>query len=201
MGTLSRLDRARPTLKGKLAFFLGFLRHPGRVGALLPSSRFVERRLAAVGEADRARTVVELGPGTGGTTRALLEAMPSDGRLLAIELDDDFVAMLQAQADPRLRVYHGGAEHLGVAIAEHDLGLLDLVVSGIPFSNMPRDRAEQIIRTIWASLAPGGRFVAYQYRGEVARIAEGMLGPPQRQVEYRNLPPVRIYRWTKPSDR
>jgi len=199
MGTLSRLDRTRPSLKSKLAFFLGFLRHPGRVGALLPSSRFVERRLAVTGEADRARRVVELGPGTGGTTRALLAAMPSDGQLLAIELDDDFVALLQAHADPRLRVYHGGAEHLGAAIAEHDLGLLDLVVSGIPFSNMPRDQAERIISDIWASLAPGGRFVAYQYRGEVARIAEGLLGPARRQVEYRNLPPVRVYSWTKTS--
>jgi phosphatidylethanolamine/phosphatidyl-N-methylethanolamine N-methyltransferase len=62
-----------------LAFFLGFLRRPGAVGSVIPSSRFLERRLVEVGEVRARAWSVELGPGTGGTTRALLAAMPEGG--------------------------------------------------------------------------------------------------------------------------
>lgn len=198
MGTLSGLDRVHPDLKGKLAFFMGFLRHPDRVGALLPSSRFVERRLVEMGELGRARVVVELGPGTGGTTQALLDNLSQDSRLLAIELDPEFSAILKSHSDPRLGVYHGGADRIAEALVEHKLGQADVVISGIPFSTMPRDQARAVIQAIWASLSPGGRFVAYQYRDEVARLASELLGTPRRQREYRNIPPVRIYCWQKP---
>ena len=65
-----------------VAFLRGFLRDPAGVGSVIPSSRFMERRIVRMADAAHARVIVELGPGPGGTTRALLDAMPADSRLL-----------------------------------------------------------------------------------------------------------------------
>ena len=69
-----------------LAFLRGFLNRPKEVGSIIPSSRFMERRIVKTAELASARLAVELGPGTGGTTRALLRKMAPDAILVAIEL-------------------------------------------------------------------------------------------------------------------
>ena len=119
-----------------LAFFRGFLRKPEVVGSVIPSSRFLERRIVATCEMAHARCVVELGPGTGGTTRALLAAMPAEAQLLAIDVEADFVEVLARHDDPRLLARQGSAESIAALLAESGLPAADVVVSGIPFSTI-----------------------------------------------------------------
>src|SRR5690606_35763534 len=76
---------ARPHRDERLTFLQGFIREPKGVGSIIPSSRFMERRLVDVAGLACAESVVELGPGTGGTTRAFLKAMPAHAALMAIE--------------------------------------------------------------------------------------------------------------------
>lgn len=182
-----------------LAFFQGFLRHPNLVGSIIPSSRFLERRLVDVAAITKAKLVVELGPGTGGTTRALLEALPESSKLLAIELDPEFVALLKAEPDPRLIVHQGSAEQIGEALAVNGLPKPDVVISGIPFSTMPVALGNRIVSEVWSCLAPGGRFVAYQFRGRVALLGRKLIGRPKIEVELLNAPPMRVYHWHKPA--
>lgn len=191
--------RPFPARNGRLAFFLAFLRHPDLVGSIVPSSRVLARRLADPRLFAAARTVVELGPGTGVTTRAMLEVMPHDSRLLAIDVNEEFVSLLRADDDLRLIAHCGSAVQMREAVALHGLARPDVVISGIPFSTIPNAVGRRIVEQIWASLAPGGWFVAYQIRNHVARIGRDLLGPPGLGLELRNVPPVRIYRWRKPD--
>lgn len=179
-------------------FFRGFMRSPEQVGSVIPSSRFMERRITSMAELDDARCVVELGPGTGGTTRAILDAMPPDGRLLTIELDPQFSALLDEIGDPRLISHIGSAADLGPILTQYGLPAPDAVISGIPFSTMPRDVADTIVSAIGEQLAPGGRFLAYQFRAHVARICEPVLGKPSMtEFELFNIPPMRFYLWRR----
>ena len=57
-------------VRDDIAFLKGFLQHPDQVGSVIPSSGFLEQRLIRSAALAQARCVVELGPGTGGTTRA-----------------------------------------------------------------------------------------------------------------------------------
>ncbi|MCC7548812.1 MAG: methyltransferase domain-containing protein [Burkholderiales bacterium] len=180
-------------------FFRRFLRHPSTVASVLPSSRYLTRRLADVARMGHLRTVVELGPGTGCTTRALLRVMGRDARLLAIDLDETFVENLRGERDDRLIVHHGSAERLNEIVQVHGMPSPDLVVSGIPFSTMPAECGRRIAQQVWAALAPGGRFLAYQLRGHVARFAAEWMGRPEVRMEVRNVPPMRIYCWSKPA--
>ncbi|MGB7182994.1 MAG: rRNA adenine N-6-methyltransferase family protein, partial [Burkholderiaceae bacterium] len=101
-----------PKIDEILAFVRGFLRDPAGVGSVIPSSRFMERRIVGMADVANAKVVVELGPGTGGTTRALLAAMPADSKLVCIEIDQSFVDMTMKIDDPRLIVHKGSAEHI-----------------------------------------------------------------------------------------
>jgi phospholipid N-methyltransferase len=180
----------------RLAFLRGFLERPTEVGSVIPSSRFLERRIVQSADLRRAKTVVELGPGTGGTTRALLRNMAPDARLLAIEINPRFIRLLRASIpDPRLIVHEGSAQEIAPALAEYDLPAPDAVLSGIPFSTMNPRLGLDILRSVRESLAPGGRFVAYQFRDRVESLGRRVFGTGSVQTELRNVPPMRVYRW------
>jgi phospholipid N-methyltransferase len=158
---------------------------------------FLARRLASA--LQHAQAVVELGPGTGPVTHALLGALPAHARLLAIELDPAFAAMLEGDADPRLLVHRGSATQLAQALAAHGMQRVDGVVSGIPFSTIGDDAGRSVLQQVWAALRPGGSFLAYQFRSDVARLARDVMGRPRIELELRNVPPIRIYTWRKPA--
>lgn len=183
-------------------FLRGFLAHPRQVASVVPSSPYLERRVVQAATLRDARCVVELGPGTGGTTRALLRAMSPQAVLLAIDLNAGFCARLRRRiADPRLLVQEGSAETLAAHLRAWELPAPEVVVSGIPFSTLPDETASRIAAAIHASLAPGGRFVAYQARPHVIRHVAPWLGAPEYTWEWRNLPPMRVLRWVKNGDR
>lgn len=191
---------ARVEADPRIQFLRRFLAKPRQVASIVPSSRFLERRVVRVAEPERAGVVVELGPGTGGTTRALLRSMRPDARLLAIEIDPRLAELVRERIhDPRLTVHCGSAEHLREALEEAGLGAPDLILSGIPFSQIPREVGRSILAAARDVLRPGGRFVAYQARDRVAVLGREIFGPPVSQLEIRNVPPMRVYRFEKPA--
>ena len=72
---MSNIKPANSKVNGRLVFFQEFLKHPLQIGSVIPSSRFLERRIVAAAGAASAEVIIELGPGTGGVTRAILRAM------------------------------------------------------------------------------------------------------------------------------
>jgi phosphatidylethanolamine/phosphatidyl-N-methylethanolamine N-methyltransferase len=156
----------------RLAFLRGFLARPIEVASVVPSSVYLERRVVQAAQLAMARCVVELGPGTGGTTRALLGALGPRAQLLSIELNPAFCARLRRRVhDPRLLLQSGSAEALPEFLARWGLPAPEAIVSGIPFSTMPADSAQ--------------------------RIAAAIMGAPQTAWEWRNVPPMRVFRWVK----
>lgn len=180
------------------AFLRGFLSRPSEVASVMPSSAFLEARLVRAADLANARCVVELGPGTGGTTRALLRALAPRARLLAMEVNPAFCDRLRRLIDdPRLVLHAGSAESLADALHRRGLPAADVVVSGIPFSTLPREAAERVAAAIHANLAPGGRMVAYQFKPHVAEYLAPHFGPPVVAWEWLSLPPMRVFVWVK----
>jgi phosphatidylethanolamine/phosphatidyl-N-methylethanolamine N-methyltransferase len=194
------ISQARTVPANALSFFRGFLRCPTQVGSIIPSSRFLEHRLVSVGRVCEARTVVEFGPGTGGTTRALLRALPQNGTLLAVEIDPQFAEMLRAEiGDERLIAHEGSASQIENALAGYKLAAPEAVISGIPFSTMSEEVGINILRAVRSVLAPAGRFVAYQVSSRVAVLGREIFGQARMEVELLNVPPLRVYTWQKPG--
>jgi len=158
----------------------------------------MEKRIVRTADFENVKLAIELGPGTGGTTRAFLKHMPQDAKLLAIELNPDFVDLLKKTIhDPRLIVHHGSAADIPKALTEYELEKPEVILSGIPFSTMERQLGLDILRSVHDSLAPNGRFVAYQFRDRVERLGRHVFGRAHVQTELLNVPPMRVYRWRK----
>jgi phospholipid N-methyltransferase len=168
----------------QLIFIQEFLRHPLQIGWAVPSSRFLERRIVAA-------------PGTGGTTRALLRAMPQHAKLLSVEINSHFHAVVSGIEDERHIAHLGSACELKEIISMYGLEAPNAVISGIPFSTMSRDVGSQILEAVSSLLAHNGRFVAYQLSNRVVSLCQPFLGTAQTATELLNIPPVRVFQWEK----
>jgi phospholipid N-methyltransferase len=162
-----------------------------KVGAFLPSSRYsLHRVLEELGH--ECAYVVEYGPGDGVSTRAVLEQVLPAGRMIAIESNPDFLPELKSIHDPRLNIVLGD-----VCVLSEDLnglGLLriDAVVSSIPFSFFPSRVCAAIVRNTFDALAPGGKFIVYQYSPLMVRYLKQYFPSVRIRFEPRNIPPCFI---------
>lgn len=184
-------------INGRRVFFQEFLKHPFQTASIIPSSGFLEQRILEVAAIACAKTIVELGSGTGNTTRAILRAMPADARLLSIEINPHLHALVSCIEDERLIAHLGNALELEKIISRYGLSAPEVIISGIPFSTMNDGEGSRLIAMISSLLAPCGRFVAYQVSTRVACLCRPLLGPGRMTVELLNIPPMRIYRWEK----
>src|SRR5579862_5888083 len=133
-----RSNERRVTPGRMFLFARNFFRHPAMLGSVIPSSRFLVNDVLSQVDWERARVVVELGPGVGTMTQEILERMHPNATLVAIELNREFVDFLNAQAhDQRLNVVHSSAAKVRAVLQNLGLSQADYIISGIPYTNMP----------------------------------------------------------------
>lgn len=186
------------TLYSRLLFAREFLKHPVLLGSALPSSRFLVQRILRQVDWQTTHVVVEYGPGVGTFTAEILQRLPADGLLIAIEASPEFVRHLKhAFPDPRLSVVHGSAGDVRRILRENGVGAADAIISGIPYSTLPRNERERILTESKRALQPGGRFLVYQFTSAVARDLERVFGGFERDREPLNILPATIFRAEK----
>lgn len=183
---------------GALVFLGEFIKHPLQLGSIIPSSSFLKRRIIRNAETADAKVIVELGPGNGGTTRAILDTMAADARLLCIELNQGLFDLVKEIDDPRFIAHHGDACEIESILKTYSLGAPDIVISGIPFSTMDRSIGATLLGRIHTILNHGGRFVAYQVNPRVSELNTFFeSGQKKVETEWLNVPPLRVWRWQK----
>jgi phospholipid N-methyltransferase len=186
--------------------FLGtFLRSPVLTGAVAPSSNQLAARMIEGLGLEDAQTIVELGPGTGPFTRAILERRRPGALVMAFEVDPDFAAALQRRY-PEVVVVNETAETLPQQLAARGRDAADCIVSGLPWAGFSRERQERLIAAVVASLRPGRRFATFAYvhasRFPPGRRLRRLLtthfaSVTTSSVVWRNLPPAFVYRCRK----
>ena len=194
---MQRKPRLQTTMANRALFLQEFLKNPRQVASIIPSSRFLERRIVELAEIRTARTVVELGAGIGGTAMAILGAMLPDAKLLSIEVNPHFCSVLNHISDERLIVHCGSAQEIRTVLSRYGLSAPDAVISGIPFSMVNTKTGSLILEEVASVLNSGGRFVAYQISSQVEELSTPLLGAARVEVEFLNIPPLRVYRWDK----
>ncbi len=184
-------------MNGGLFFFQEFLKHPLQIGSIIPSSQALVKKVIQTAKVESAQTIVELGPGTGCTTKAILKAMQPDAKLLSIEINPNFHKIVSSIEDQRLIAHLGDARKLSEILEKYGLKAPEAVISGIPFSTMSEECGSQIIQAINDALAPNGRFVAYQLSKRVISLCKPIMGKEKVQLEFLNIPPMRVCLWEK----
>ncbi len=150
------------TLKEPLHFALRFLQNPRATGAVTPSARALGRRMADVVDWQQARTVLEVGPGSGALTAEFLPRLKEGCRFLAVEINPDFVAFLESRF-AGIEVVQDSVENLAVILKERRLSCADAIISGLPWTIFTREQQDRYLKAIRSSLGPGGVFVTYTY--------------------------------------
>jgi len=193
----ARVMRIRSSKKpngAAMLFARNFLRHPKMLGSIVPSSRFLVRRLLAQIDWSRARVIVEYGPGIGVVTREILRRMRPDAVLIVIETNPEFVAFLRsAMVDDRLKVVEGPADNVVEILRDCGYLCADYIVSGIPFSTMPAEVRERTLRDTNMALAPGGVFVVFQFSTRVLRDLRRIFRDVRRRFEFLNVLPAHLF--------
>ena len=186
---------AGPQRRAQLSLFArNFFKHPKMLGSIIPSSPFLVRRLLDRVDWQRARVVVEFGPGVGTITRELLRRMPPDSTLLVLETNQDFVDFLeQSLPDPRLQVVKGSAETVQAELERLGLPPADYVLAGIPFSTMPAEIRERILSGSADALSPAGAMLIYQFSSRVLPDLRRVFSAVETDFEPLNILPARLY--------
>ncbi|MCX5915544.1 MAG: methyltransferase domain-containing protein [Deltaproteobacteria bacterium] len=170
------------------------------VASVTPTSRFgVEKVLEKI-DFQKNKVILEYGPGTGNFTEPLLKNMTENSKLIAIEKNSDFCRVLQRSIqDPRLFLFEDSAENvLDILKSCNGAGDLkaDCIISGIPFSLLPKKRKMAILKNTHAALKKGGKFLAYQAFFQFPDILkiplEELFGDVQAQYYMFSLPPLLI---------
>lgn len=193
---------AEDDLAATVVFLRQWLRDPRSIAAIAPSGRELARRIArAVGHG--AKSVVEIGAGTGAVTQALLDGGVPAGGLLVIERNPELAALLSRRY-PEVEVVRGDAFDLEKVVAGAGVvrpGRVDAVVSGLGLVTVDRERQRRLLEQAFRLLRPAGRFVQFTYSPvlPVSREILSDLGLCSRRAAFSflNLPPASVYVLTR----
>jgi phosphatidylethanolamine/phosphatidyl-N-methylethanolamine N-methyltransferase len=183
-------NRQRMKMAAYLEFLRGLIRDPQAVSAPTPSSAALADAIASKVDPLRPGLVLELGPGTGVVTHALVRRGIAPERLVLIEYGSFFLPLLKA-AFPKATIMQGDAFEFERHLPRHTP--IAAVVSGIPLLNFAPARRRALIQRALATQAPGGRFIqlSYGWRPPIENL-NGIR--PSKTLVWRNLPPAHV--WT-----
>jgi phosphatidylethanolamine/phosphatidyl-N-methylethanolamine N-methyltransferase len=174
----SGLQKLTRRFDEELKFFKGWIDQPRAVGAMLPTSSVTARSMASVIDASSGLPVLELGPGTGVITKAILERGIAPNDLYSIEYSADFVEHLQVDAT------------LG---DNRDL-VFDSIVSAVPLLNFPVERRVAYIEDLLTRIPHGRPIVQISY-GPKSPVppGRGNYMVEHHDFVFRNLPPSQLW--------
>lgn len=189
-------------LRSAAIFLRGFIEHPAMVASVVPSSQATIDAMLAKVDWSRCRLFVEYGPGVGTFTTRILDLLPPDGRLIAIDTNPRFIAFLKKTIDdPRFEPVLGSAADVESIVRTAGHAHADYVISGLPFTALPPDVAEGIVAATYAVLRDGGAFMTYQFLPTARDLTEARFDRTDRGFALFNVPPCLLaWGWKDEAD-
>lgn len=184
-------------LDDEVRFLRSWMEKPLHMGAVMPSGRLLARTMAQYVDRDAEGPVIELGPGTGAITNALIEHGVDQKRLVLVEYNPGFCALLRERY-PHARVVQGDAYTLRDTLWEVLKSPASAVVSGLPLVTKPMLTRLRLVRDAFLALAPGAPFIQFTY-SVVPPIPKSLPGVSTEASEriWMNLPPARVWVYRK----
>lgn len=177
-------------------FVAAWMRSPMKIGAFLPSSRALAEAMAAQVDLEAPGVVVELGPGTGVVTHALLQAGVTPDRLIVIERDRNMHHIMESNF-PALTVLHADAMHLQQVLKEVGVRKVSAVVSSLPLLSMPKLVKQEIEEQMIAAAGEKGIIIQFTY-GPKSPVSRHLLRRHHAQgrrvkTVLTNVPPAHVW--------
>ncbi len=191
----------RANLSATSLFLQELLLYPQQIGAVLPSSRHLSAVMARWLPPDPETFVLELGPGTGAVTQALLARGLREDRLIAIEKSPRLAGLLRERF-PNSQIITGDACHLDKLLRRQarDVETVGAVISSLPLRMFSCEAAKGLAARIRTILQPEGKWVQYSYYlGNGRPEATARFDLLSTHFVWLNLPPARVNVYQKRS--
>jgi phosphatidylethanolamine/phosphatidyl-N-methylethanolamine N-methyltransferase len=184
-------------LDDEVRFLRSWIEKPLHMGAVMPSGKVLARTMAQYVDINSKGPVVELGPGTGAITNALIEHGIDQKRLVLVEYNPGFCALLRDRY-PQAKVVQGDAYALRDSLWDVLSAPASAVVSGLPLVTKPMLTRLKLIRDAFVALAPGAPFVQFTY-SVAPPIPKSLPGVSTEASEriWMNIPPARVWVYRK----
>jgi phosphatidylethanolamine/phosphatidyl-N-methylethanolamine N-methyltransferase len=184
------------TLSDNLRFLRALIARPKNIGAVAPSSRALGRAIARQIDPAPAGPVLELGPGTGVITNALLEHGIEAARLTVIEYDSDFAAAI-AQRFHGVHVIQGDAFDLDRTLGQRHGEAFAAIVSGIPLLNFPVAHRRAYVEALARRLQPHAPLIQFSYGMHAPVVPPAGFSVVCAALVWANIPPARVWVYKK----
>ena len=178
-------------------FIRSWIERPLSTGAVTPSSKILARAMARYVDPNSTGPVVELGPGTGPVTEALVEAGVDPARLVLVEFNPSFCRILRTRY-PEATLVQGDAYSMRRLLETLLIQPAAAVVSGLPLVTKPIKMRLRLLRDAFELMLPGAPFVQFTY--SVASPVPKRLGGFTAEASDRiwmNIPPARVWVYRK----
>lgn len=187
------LRRFAEKFDDELKFFKGWIDKPRAVGSIIPTSSVTARRMASVIDLKSGLPVLEVGPGTGVITKAILQRGVKPGDLYTVEYSHDFVVHLRGHY-PDINVIEGDGFNLDETLGDKRDMVFDSVVSGVPLLNFPVPRRVAYLESLLKRI-PSGRPVVQLTYGPKSPIPPGLGDYTVEHFRFvlRNIPPTQLW--------
>jgi len=191
--SLARVEKKTLRLDDEMQFIRSWIEKPLSTGAVMPSSKLLARTMARYVDPQSSGPVIELGPGTGPVTEALVKRGVDPNRLILVEFNPDFCRLLRTRY-PAATVVQGDAYRLRRLLATFVREPAAAVVSGLPLVTKPLRTRLRLIADAMSLLAPAAPFVQFTY-AMVPPIPKALSGIKAEASEliWMNLPPARVW--------
>ena len=191
--SFARVEKKSLRLDDEVKFIRSWIEKPISIGAVMPSSRVLARAMARYVDPESNGPVIELGPGTGPVTQALVRQGIDPARLVLVEFNPDFCRLLRARY-PAATVVQGDAYRLRRLLDGYVDEPAAAVVSGLPLVTKPLRTRLRLISDAMTLLAAGAPFVQFTY-AMIPPIPKGLSGVRAEASEliWMNLPPARVW--------
>ncbi len=181
-------------MQEKVAFFKEAVKNFKTSGTLIPSSRFLVKRILKNIDFSTTDLIIEFGPGNGIITKEILKRLKPEATLVCFEINDVFYKQLSEINNNQLTVLNVSAEDIQLEIKKLGFTKVDHIISSLPLTMIPKNSAIQIIKNAYQTLKTDGFFVQYQYSTLFLKQFKSIFGKKiTLDFEPLNLPPAFLY--------
>ncbi|WP_420134031.1 class I SAM-dependent methyltransferase [Rhodopseudomonas sp.] len=195
--TARALKKPPRPLDDEVRFLRSWIEKPLHMGAVMPSGKLLARTMAQYVDIDSNGPVIELGPGTGAITNALVEHGVDQKRLVLVEYNPSFCALLRERY-PQATIVQGDAYRLRDTLWQILPDPATAVVSGLPLVTKPMLTRMKLIRDSFNLLEPGAPFVQFTYSvaPPIPKSLPGVATEASERI-WMNIPPARVWVYRK----
>lgn len=179
-------------------FVLEYIKDPKSIGAIAPSGKYLANKIISNINFEKAKYIVEYGPGTGVFTEKILARIKDDTIVLLIEINEEFYNILKSIYGHKNNVIivNDSVENIDIILKKYSITNVDYIISGLPFTSLPKSVSNCILNKTSKIISGNGDFITFQYSLLKIRLFKEYFGKINYTKVIRNIPPAYVLKCT-----